>query len=224
MTKTGKLTPEAFTRREEQWSNVYLKDFKKQGAIVFKLLYSPESADQLVKIVLGRVQEDERVLRIQEELVELARSLPATDAGRELKYTLGEIMEHQKKALAGDNLTEEQITAHKQKITTIASQIKQLKLSFSQRVLKFFGLVSCFAFSLSMYGHLSLCLRAVEEDATGLWSPQDGLLDLNLVQSICASHRAHNIIPFYFLLLTYFHTSRIYSHLLSCFGGIATTT
>ena len=65
-------------------------------------------------------------------------------------------MEHQKKALAGDELTEEQITAHKQKIATIASQIKQLKLSFSGRLLKFFGLVSSFEFSLSMYVILSL--------------------------------------------------------------------
>ena len=107
---------------------------------------------------------------IQNELVDLAKTLPATEAGKELKYTLEEIMEHQKKALAGDNLTEEQIAAHKQKIAKVATQIKQLQPSSSQRFLKFFGLVGCFAFSLSMYNHLSFCLRAVEEDATGLWS------------------------------------------------------
>jgi len=108
-------------------------------------------------------------------------------------------MEHQKRALAGHSLTEEQIAAHKQKIATIAPQIKQmttkLELSFSQRLLKFFGLVSCFAFSLSMYGHLLLCLRAVEEDATGRRSRQNDLLDLNLVQSRqWASYRAQNIL------------------------------
>ncbi|KIJ92590.1 hypothetical protein K443DRAFT_13482 [Laccaria amethystina LaAM-08-1] len=141
-TKSGKLTPETFAKRENQLSDVYWKDFKKQGAIVFKLLPSRESARQLVQTVLGRVQADERVLRIQEELVELAKTLPATEAGKELKYTLEEILEHQKRALDGDHLTEEQIAAHKQKIATIAPQIKQMtaKFSFSQFFLKMFGL------------------------------------------------------------------------------------
>jgi len=206
-TKSGKLTPEAFARREKQLSDVYWKDFKRQGAIVFKLLPSHQSADQLVKTVLDRVHGEERVLLIQKELVDLARILPATEAGKELKYTLDDIMEHQKKALAGDNLTEEQIIAHKQKIATIAPQIKQMKLSFSQRLMQFFGLVSCFASSLSMYDHLSLCLR-VEEDATGRRSRQNDLLDLNLVQSRC---RAHNIIPFYFSLICYLHTVLVYT-------------
>ena len=174
-TKSGKLTPEAFARREQQLSDVYWKDFKKQGAIIFKLLPSHESADQLVKTVLDRVHGEERVLLIQKELVDLAKMLPATEAGKELKYTLEEIMEHQKRALAGDNLTAEQIEAHRQTIAAIAPQIKQMtaKLSFSQRFLKFFGLVSNFTFSLLMYGHLSVCLRAVEEDAIGLrYHPQ----------------------------------------------------
>jgi hypothetical protein len=214
-TKSGKLTPETFAKREKQLSDVYWKDFKKQGAIVFKLLPSRESARQLVQTVLGRVQADERVLRIQEELVELAKTLPATEAGKELKYTLEEILEHQKRALDGDHLTEEQIAAHKQKIATIAPQIKQMtaKFSFSQFFLKMFGLVSCFAFSLSMYNHLSLCLRVVEGDATGLRSWQNDPLDLTLDQSRSASHRAHSIVPFYFPLICYFHASRICSHL-----------
>jgi hypothetical protein len=45
-------------------------------------------------------------LRIQEELVELAKTLPATEAGKELKYTLEELLEHQKRALAGDHPTD----------------------------------------------------------------------------------------------------------------------
>ena len=156
ITKSGRLTPEAFTRRAKQLSDVYWKDFMNQGAIVIKLLASRESAHQLVNTILDRVRGEERVLLIQKELVDLAKMLPATDAGKELKYTLEEIMEHQKRALAGDNLTEEQITAHKQKVGTIALQIKQLKPSFSQRLLMLFGMVSGFEFSLSMYDILSL--------------------------------------------------------------------
>ena len=190
-TKSSKLTPEAFAMREKELTDVYWKDFKKQGAIVFNLLPSHDSAHQLVQTVLDRVQE-RRVLRIQKELVDLAKTLPATDAGKELKHTLEEIMKHQKRALAGDNLTDEQIAAHKRKIATIAPQIKQLtmKHSFSQRLSKFFGLVSCFAGS---YDHLSHCLRAVEEDTKGLRSRQNDLLNFNLVQSRCASHRDRNI-------------------------------
>ena len=169
-TRSGKLTPETYAKREKQLFDVYWRDFKKQGATVFKLLPSHESARLLVQKVLDGVQGDERVLLIQNELVDLAKMLPATEAGKELKYTLEEIMEHQKRALAGDNLTAEQIEAHKQKIAAVAPQIKQmtLKLSFSQRLLKFFGLVSSFT-SLSMYDLLSLCPRAVE-DATGVRS------------------------------------------------------
>ena len=198
MTKSGKLTPEAFAKREKHFSDTHWNDFKKQGAIVFKLLPSHESAVQLVRKVLDRVQGDERVLLIQNEIVDLAKKLPATEAGKELHYTLEEIMQHQKRALAGDNLTEEQIEAHKQKIAAIAPQIKQMtaKLSFSQRLLKFFGLVSCFAFSSSIFDHFSHCLRVAEEDTTG------HLLQSNRVQSRCALHRAHNMIPFYFLLVS----------------------
>ncbi|EDR05776.1 uncharacterized protein LACBIDRAFT_302491 [Laccaria bicolor S238N-H82] len=139
-TKAGKLTPEAYRRREKQMSDVYWKDFKRKGAIVFNLRPSHESAKQLVQTVLDRVQEDERVLLIQTELVDLAKILPETKAGKELKCTLEEIMEHQKKALAGDNLTAEQIAKHEQKIAALAPQIKELKLSFSQRLLKLIGL------------------------------------------------------------------------------------
>ena len=156
-TKSGKITPEAVAKREKELSEEYWKDFKNQGAIVFKLLPSHESADDLIKTVLDRVQ-GERVLLIQKELVDLAKMLPATEAGMELKSTLQEILEHHKSTLANDNLTEEQIAAHKRKIATIAPQIKQMttKLSFSQRLLRFIGLVSCCVFSLSMYDHLSL--------------------------------------------------------------------
>ena len=169
-TRSGKLTPAEFAKLEKQLTSVNLKHFIDRGSIVFKLLPSHESAVQLVQTVLDRVQE--RVLLIQEEIVDLAKKLPATEAGMELQYTLEEIMQHQKRALAGDNLTNEQIAAHRRKIAAIAPQLKQMttKLSFSQRLLKFFGLVSCFAFSLSMCHHLSLCLRAVEDDTGHLRS------------------------------------------------------
>ena len=133
----------------------------------------------------GKVlQLEQHILLIQKEIVDLAKILPETEAGKKLKYTLEEIMEHQKKALESDNLTKEQIAAHERKIAVIALQLKQMmtKLSFSQCLLKFFELVSCFAFSSSIYDHFSHCLRVAEEDTTG--HP----LKLNHVQSKCASH------------------------------------
>ena len=60
-TKTGKVPPAALARREKQLSDVCWKDFKKQGAIVFKLLPSHESARQLVNIILDRVQREAAV-------------------------------------------------------------------------------------------------------------------------------------------------------------------
>ena len=60
-TKSGKVPPAALARREKQLSDVYWKDLKKQGAIVFKLLPSHESARQLVNIVLDRVQREAAV-------------------------------------------------------------------------------------------------------------------------------------------------------------------
>ena len=164
-TKSGKLTPETFSRREKQLSDVYWKDFKKQGAIVFKLLPSHESAGQLVETILDRLKEEEHVLR---DLVEVAKILPVTKAWKELKDSFQEIIDHHKRTVAGDNLTEEQTAAHEEKIATVALLIKQRTLELTQRLLKFFGLVSGLTFCLSMYDLLSLCLRAVE-DATG-WS------------------------------------------------------
>ncbi|EDR05917.1 uncharacterized protein LACBIDRAFT_302598 [Laccaria bicolor S238N-H82] len=43
-TKSGKLTPEAFARREKHLSDTYWKNFTEKGAIVFKLLPSHDSA------------------------------------------------------------------------------------------------------------------------------------------------------------------------------------
>ena len=60
-TNSGKISPAALARREKQLSDVYWKDLKKQGAIVFELLPSHESARQLVNIVLDRAQREAAV-------------------------------------------------------------------------------------------------------------------------------------------------------------------
>ena len=87
VTRFGKLTPEVAASRKAVLSDMYWKDFKKQGVIVFDLRPSHESACQLVDIVLNRVQK-ERVLLIQKELVDFAKKLPATEAAKELRFSL----------------------------------------------------------------------------------------------------------------------------------------
>ena len=60
-TKSGKVPPATLAIRESKFSDMYWKDFEKQGAIVFKLLPSHESARQLINIVLDRVQREAAV-------------------------------------------------------------------------------------------------------------------------------------------------------------------
>ena len=61
ITKSSKVPPAVLARREKEFSDMYWKDFEKQGAIVFKLLPSQESARQLVNMVLDRVQREAAV-------------------------------------------------------------------------------------------------------------------------------------------------------------------
>lgn len=135
------LTPQAFARREQQhYSEVYPEDFKEQGATFFRLTHTHELAKDLVSRVLERIKEEQRALLIQEELVEIRKTVPTTKVGRELKNAFDEIMAYQKEVLAGEVVSQEKVAALAGKIAIVSERLRTLNIALSPRSLTFFGL------------------------------------------------------------------------------------
>jgi hypothetical protein len=77
-------------------------------------------------------------LQIQEEIVDLQKSIPATEAGKELKYTLKELLRLQKESEA-NSLDEMRMQQLQEKKALVKKQIKDLRLSLGERIKGWFG-------------------------------------------------------------------------------------
>jgi hypothetical protein len=119
-----------------------LEEMLKGGMQMARFQNTSESAWKMVDMVLGcnvngkdlRVSNtvDDKLLQIQEELVELEKFIPATEAGRKLRYTIEEIRQMQKdfSKAAKAGLGSRNIAVElRGKLDTLTSQISQIKLS-----------------------------------------------------------------------------------------------
>lgn len=132
-------------RTEQQLKDKYWSDLLKGGAEVMQIKDTEgEWEGGIIKRCIQRLLAYEAqgeaavALQIQEEIVDLRKSIPATQAGMELKYTLDEILTLNKKAQA-NALDEEEKSRLKAKRAQAKKQAKSLKLPLSDRFKKFFG-------------------------------------------------------------------------------------
>jgi hypothetical protein len=130
-TKWGAVDDKAGKRREEQLSSELWKPMLDRGSRICRFDHTPASAQAILDSICNNYNEREEsnVLRIQEEIVDMQKRIPDTNAGRKLRCTLQEILDQQKRSGNQDD------------IQKTLCQLEQLTIPFSQRILEFLGLV-----------------------------------------------------------------------------------
>jgi hypothetical protein len=118
------------TKREKQLSSDFWKPMLDQGSTIYRFDNTPTGAQTILNSISTKYNAHQvsTVLRIQEEIVDMQKRIPDTRAGKQLRYTLQEILDQQKKSRNKDD------------IQKTIRQLKQLKIPMSQRFLGFFGL------------------------------------------------------------------------------------
>ncbi|PPQ70204.1 hypothetical protein CVT25_011555, partial [Psilocybe cyanescens] len=87
---------------------------------------------------------DPTSLAIQHELVDQGMIIPETAAGKELRYTLRQVLEHQKKfaQLSGKGMVDDpdELAEAKREIEKLSKQLKELKVPLGRKFLSFLHL------------------------------------------------------------------------------------
>lgn len=136
---------------QEELQIVHWKPLIAKGAKVKSFTDNQSSAWTFIDtLITNRTQQklQEIYLQIQGELVDKKKIIPETEAGKELRFTLKEVLEMQRKmasmersmAAGGDEQAQQQLREAEEKITLLANQIKALKIPFSRKLKKLFGL------------------------------------------------------------------------------------
>lgn len=152
-TKWEELDETDGARREEELKEIFWNDMIRHGSRITPFKDSQGSAQQIVEDVLRRNSDTSRSadvnLRIQEELVDLQRILPQTDAGRfvtldlqtqlsQAKQDLAEIRELIDTDFADEGLSQDFMRTQ-QSVRTIMLQAKQMKIPLTQKVMDLIG-------------------------------------------------------------------------------------
>ena len=135
-TNWGEVEEDVGKNRETQLAKTFWKPMTASGSKLLRFYKTEESAVTFVDAILGRLKsgEEDNVLRIQNELVELERRIPETDAGKELRYTLQQLLEMQKEGANSETVAP--------LLESIKKQIAELRISLPRKIyLKVF--VSC---------------------------------------------------------------------------------
>ena len=120
-------------KREEQLAKNFWNKSKTSSGSLRRFDKTKESAVAFVDAILEQLDsaEKDNVLRIQKELVELERRIPETDAGKELHYTLKQLLEMQKEGINPETAAP--------LLESLKKQIAELHISFPRKFfLKFF--------------------------------------------------------------------------------------
>jgi len=131
---------------EKELISEHWKTMIASGARTQRFENSYSSAFQFVKTVVTTMLIDV-CLAIQHEIVDDKKIIPETKAGKELRYTLKEVLEMQKKMAAlelamaqGVSIdgADQKLEETKQKIEALVVQIQQLKVPFFRKLKGFF--------------------------------------------------------------------------------------
>jgi hypothetical protein len=128
-TKWDRVSRDEGLRREEQLCKTYWKRMLDLGSHMARFTDTPESAWDIVKLIIDKEPIDS--LLIQEELVDLRRNLPETEAGRTLHSTLKELAQK----LEEDQESEDTM----KRLQAVHEQLRELKIPLSRRLVIFFS-------------------------------------------------------------------------------------
>jgi hypothetical protein len=130
-------------QREKQLCDIYWNDMLGRGSSVVPFRNDLKEAWNIVTAVAEKVPLN--VIQIQRELVDLGRAIPETRAGIALRTQLSEFLEQQRaraRTLRKNPTkgTKAEYKSTVERIKNIVSQIQQLKVPISVKILRFLGL------------------------------------------------------------------------------------
>ena len=132
--------------RHEQLLAEYWKPLLDKGAKAFRIEDTAASAWKLIdKIISPEAHKtlNDTVLQIQKEMVDKKKLIPETRAGKELRYTLEEVLDIHKKLLRLDTQRDEDSQAQhreaEEKVKLLVGQIQKLKIPLSRQLRTFFN-------------------------------------------------------------------------------------
>ena len=132
-TNWGEVDESVGKRREDQLRGNFWKEMIESGSETRRFHNTQESAQAFLDRILDKNKprilsstSNDRSLRIQEELVNLQRSIPETEAGKELHYTIKQVLDMQK-----GNVNSEEEARYVQKLQ---EQLKALRIPFVRQL------------------------------------------------------------------------------------------
>ena len=148
ITNSDQISQELSAKRCNELSSGYWKSMLEAGVTVYPLGNDATSARNLlttilqnIKLSTGSSELRTEFVEIQNEVVDQAKLVSETKAGKQLKSTLKEILEMQKKlALEAENDPERR-KEHDDNVKKLDAQINALKVPFARRLLAVIGLV-----------------------------------------------------------------------------------
>ena len=142
-TKWGDVSLEKGQRREQQLRSDYWKEMLQRGSVIMRVLADSASAWEIINHIL----KNDRIefVRIQEELLELQKAIPDTDAGRTLRYALENIrvqlLAEERTANMGDvyeQLRRKELEEIRKRMRDNMDEIQKLQVPLSERIKRVF--------------------------------------------------------------------------------------
>jgi len=138
--KEGELAKPLDEMMTKHWSSMIEK-----GSEVAKFEDSRDSAVEIIEKVI-RKRLCDTCLQIQAEIVDNNKSIPETKAGQQLRYTLQEMLDYQRRTLSidkniarsGDVEAKRNLLEGKARIEKMEAQIKDLKIPMSRKLKNLF--------------------------------------------------------------------------------------
>ena len=147
-TKWSLADPSAARRRQTELANSYWKEMSDAGSKIVEI--DPETSLDLINHILDNIdrkQSANNFLMIQEELAEMRKFIPDTDAGKTLRYTLEQVIEMQrtraerlKEKTGGSNNKKvlQEFKDGQKRLEGLIRAAKDMKVPFSARLRRFF--------------------------------------------------------------------------------------
>ena len=141
-TKWDKVELEVGQDREIQLRRNFWKEMTQHGSVIMQVHADSASAWEIINHILKNSRVE--VLRIHEELLELQKVIPETDAGRTLLYTLEDLrkqlLAQERIANMGDRqLGQEELEEFRKQIRETSDDIQKLRVALSEKIKRFFG-------------------------------------------------------------------------------------
>ena len=141
-TKWDQVKLEVGQRREIELRDRFWKEMIQYGSVIMRVKADSASAWEIINHILKNSRVE--VLRIQEELLELQKVIPETDAGRTLLYTLEDLrkqlLAQERTANMGDGqLRQEELEKLRKQIRKTSDDIQKLRVPSSEKIKRFSG-------------------------------------------------------------------------------------